>query len=306
MPRRSSGCPLWIKAMAGLGDGVYQRPFLRAQSEVRPVYVTTPWPELYADLPNVFPVHPTAERLRTQHKHVRRLDATGFPWATVPKVHDNAFFTYSLRRPGSILEELEKLVGLDGQPFRFDLPDLGPSPVRAAKPVAVLRPVTHRREWLNVSRSPRPEYMAQAALVLRAAGFHVVTVADVDPPEEWLEGERPEADEEFLHGELTPIEVVALMQHAAVVVGGPGFIVPVSIAAKTPLVIIFGGQGGHNAPERILDRRMDTSRTRLVLPERFCPCTQREHHCAKTITNFPQRFRQALLEATERVTAGAA
>lgn len=306
MPRRTSGTPLFIRAMLGLGDGVYQRPFIRAQAELRPVYVTTPFPELYADLPDVHPVRPIKTSLRTQLRHVLRLDAAGFPWATPPKVHGKAFFSYALRRPGTILDELEKYVGLGGRPFRFDLPDMGPSPVSSEKPVAVIRPVTTRREWINTARAPLPEYVAQAALVLRHAGFHVVAVADIDPPAEWLVGEIPPADEYFVRGELPPRQLLALIRQAAVVVGGSGFIVPCAIAAGTPLVVIGGGQGGHNAPERLTDPRMDLSRTRFVMPDRFCPCTKREHPCDKRIAAFPQRFRQALLAVTAGARAEAA
>lgn len=302
MPRRTAGCPLFIRAMLGLGDGVYQRPFIRAQAESRAVYVTTAFPELYADLPAVHPVAPHRS-LRTQAKNAARHSS----WAAVPKLHERRFFTYSLRRPGSILSELEKLVGLDGRPFRFDLPDCGESPVQTARPVAVLRPVTTRAEWSNTARAPLPEYITQAAVVLRAAGFHVVAVADVDPPHEWLEGELPAADEYYLRGELLPRQLLALIQHAAVVVGGSGFIVPVAIAAGTPLVVISGGQGGHNAPERLTDPRMDLSRTRFVMPDRFCMCVKKAGRCCdKRIAAFPQRFRHALMAVTAAARAEAA
>ena len=304
MPRRTSGAPLFIRAMYGLGDQVYQRPFIQAQAELRTVYVTTPYPELYEDLPNVVPVRPEKMQLRCQAKHLARLD--GVRWGMVPKLHDRAYFSYALRRDGTILEELEKYVGLGGRPFRFDLPDFGGSPVRTSRPVAVLRPVTCRKEWENRARAPKPEYVAQAALVLHHAGFHVVAVADIDPPAEWLEGELPRADQYFMRGELPARELLALIQHAAVVVGGSGFIVPAAIAAGTPLVVISGGQGGHNAPGRLTDPRMDLTRTRFVMPDRFCMCTKKAHACDKQITGFPQRFRQALMTATARAEVEAA
>jgi ADP-heptose:LPS heptosyltransferase len=233
-------------------------------------------------------------RYRTQAKNLARLES--FPWATVPRDHRAAYFTYALRRPGSILDELEKYVPLEGRPFVFDLPDFGPSPVREAKPVAVLRPVTLRAEWKNSARAPRPEYIAQAATVLHHAGFHVVAVADLEDGAEWLEGEMPMADEHLVHGELAAPELLALIQHAAVVVGGSGFIIPTAIAHRTPLVVIGGGQGGHNAPERVTDPRMDTRAVRFVLPDRYCRCTNSRHACDKEIDNFSVRFRAALLE----------
>lgn len=295
MPRHVSGLPLYIKAMAGLGDSVYQRPFIRAQAEVRPVYVQTPWPEMFADLETVHPVRPPHMPLRTQAKNIERPHR----WCTVPARHERKYFTYALRRDGSILDELEKYVGLEGRPLRFDLPEFGPSPVQVDRPVAVIRPVTTRAEWANTARAPRPEYVEQAALVLKHAGYYVVAIADIDPPLEWLEGRMPYADAHFVRGELLPAQLMALIQRAGVVVGGSGFIVPSAIAARTPLVVIGGGQGGHNAPERVTDPRMDLSRTRFVLPDRYCRCIKKSGLCCdKTIRDFPQRFRAALLAAT--------
>lgn len=283
--------------MFGLGDGVYQRPFIRAQSEVRPVFIDTPWVELYSDLPNVHLLRPRSMAYRTQAKNLMRL--RNFPWAQLPPgVMDRVRASYALVAPGSICDELERRIGLAGRPFRFDLPDFGPSPITAAKPIAVLRPVTFRTEWKNAARSPRPQYIEEAATELRRAGYHVVLVADVAPPAEVLEGNLPEADEVYLRGELAMPQLFALIQHAAVVVGGSGFIIPVSIAFGTPLVVISGGQGGHNAPERVTDPRMDLSRVRFVLPDRFCRCTNPRHDCDKVISGFAERFSSALAEAT--------
>lgn len=298
--------PLVITGMGGLGDGVYQRPFVAAQSAVRDVYITTPWPELYADLPRVRPLYPAAIGLRTQAKNMERQPETVWFASQIPERYERARFFYRLREPRiTILQELERCIGLARKPFRFDLPDFGPSPVTARKPVAFLRPVTTRKEWANNARAPRPEYVEQAAGVLRAAGYHVVAVADIAPPAEWLEGRMPVCDQYFVRGELSARQMLALIQHSAVVVGGVGFIVPVALAAGRPLVVIGGGQGGHNAPERITDPRLDLARTRFVMPERFCMCTDRAHRCPKEIRDFRPRFREALLAVTGAVGAAA-
>lgn len=287
--------PLFISAMQGLGDAVYQRPFVRAQGEVRPTFVDSCWPEMYEDLPGVHLVKPRT-RYRTQAKNLARLK--GYPWAQLPAPRRTVRASYTLISPGSICDELERRIGLAGRPFVFDLPTFGSSPARSAKPIAVLRPVTHRAEWRNTARSPRPEYIEAAAIELRRAGYHVVLVADVAPPAEVLEGDLPEADETFIRGELSLPWLLALIENAAVVVGGSGFIVPVSIAFGTPLVVIGGGQGGHNAPDRVTDPRMDCSRARWVLPDRFCLCTNPRHACDKEISDFSGRFRETLLDVT--------
>ncbi|HDG9203473.1 TPA: hypothetical protein PBW36_006308, partial [Pseudomonas aeruginosa] len=88
-----------------------------------------------------------------------------------------------------------------------------------------------------------------------------------------------------------PVEqLLALLQHADAVIGGIGWIVPASIAAKVPAWIICGGQGGYNSPEHITDKCMDLSRITFAVPDRFCRCTMKQHNCDKRITDHDQRF----------------
>lgn len=285
--------PLFLRMMQGLGDAVYQRPFVRAQSQVRPVFIDSCWPDIYTDLPRVRCVKPKT-RYRTQAKNLARL--ADFPWSELPKDYDSAHFTYSLQQRGSISEELERRVGLAGRPFAFDLPGFGPAPVSA--PYAVIRPVTERREWLNTARNPDPAYLVQAAEILKAIGYGTVCVADLSPKAETLVGEMPPADLYATAGELDQPTLFALIQHAAVVVGGPGWIVPTSIAYRTPAVILGGGQGAHNAPARLIDPRMNADRIRFVLPEPYCMCKKQRHRCTKAIPDFTARFREALTAVT--------
>lgn len=291
---------VYLLGMGGLGDNIYQRPLVKAQVSEAVTYLSTPWPELYADVPGLRFVAPWNMALRTQQKNIRRVPAE--VWAPgVPRHDSNRTFWYSLSSrftPPGIMGELEMRSGISlAGRWSFDLPDFGPSPVAADRPIAVLRPVTTRKEWQNNARAPRPEYVARAAQLLRAAGFYVVAVADIAPPFEWLEGEMPDADLHLVEGELDTRGLLALIQNAAVVVGGVGFIVPAAIAAGTPAVFLGGGMGGQNAPELVMDPRMDTERVRWVLPDAYCRCRNRSHDCGKAITDFPARFRAALDEA---------
>ena len=288
--------------MQGLGDAVYQRPFVRAQGRVRETYIDTVWPEVYADLPGVFPVRPRTI-YRTQAKNLARLSA--FPWAEEPADFERGRFTYMLQRPtGSICDELEHHVGLAGQPFVFDAPDFGPPPVDA--PYAVIRPVSVRTEWSNPARNPDPAYVAEAARILRAAGFRVVCVADLAPGAETLVGEMPEADVYLTRGELAQPDLFALIRHAAVVVGGVGWIVPVALAYGTPAVIIGGGLGQFNRPDRLVDPRIDGSAMRFILPTPYCMCRIPRHQCPRVIPVFAEKFQAALLEVAAPAQAVAA
>ena len=303
---RARHYPLVLETMGGLGDCIYARPFIRAwcMEEGGPVWITTPWPQLFADIPNARFHAPAGMKLRTQAKNMAATPRAVWD-ARFPARADRRTFTYRLRDPGmTILREIETDIGAPAnQPFIFDLPDFGPSPV--AGPVAVVRPVTLRREWANAARNPDPQYVARAADLLRAQGFTVVVVGDVDPATEPLHEPAPVGDINYLRGELGVEALLALVQHAAVVVGGIGWIVPAAIAAKVPAIFIGGGQGGHNGPAILVDPRMDASRARFILPDRYCRCRDMRHACDKRIRDFDARFVDALEQVAPTVPVAA-
>ena len=283
--------PVLIKGMKGLGDNIFQRPFIRAlaaREEV--VYLETPWPELYADLPNVLPVK-TQTPLRTQAKNER---AAAVTWHRPPGFNCSRSISYGTRElaVGSISQAMERCVPLDGAPYVFDLPeDLGPVPPidTRGRPLAIIRPVTERKEWLNRARNPDPRYISDAAARLSATHF-VLVVADLADGEEWLVGDLPFCDLALVRGELSTMALLALLRTADVVVGGVGWIVPASIALGVPAWIVLGGNGGHNAPEVITDPRQDLSVLGFAVPDPYCRCADKSHHCAKTIPDHMAAF----------------
>lgn len=284
--------PLLIQGMKGLGDNIFQRPFVRAAcAGGRPVYLETPWPELYADLP-VRPVV-TGTTLRTQRRNEQRQAAS--TWSSPPARADvvRVGYGHTQLRNGSITRAMGKVLPLGRTPFAFDLPDMGPSPVKAAetrgRPIAVIRPVTVRSEWRNEARNPRPEYLRDVARWLMPT-HHVVCVADLAAGAEWLDGELPDHHVGFLKGELDVRQLLALVAAADLVVGGVGWIVPAAIALKRPAFVVLGGQGGHNAPEKITDPRMDLSRIGWARPRNFCRCENMRHRCLKLIPDLPAQW----------------
>jgi hypothetical protein len=287
---------LWLKGMGGLGDNVYQRPLVRHLCAQRGrLWLSTPYPELYADLPDVIPVRWATLDLRCQLKNMER-QAPG-TYQPAPQRAQAIRLLYALRgMQGTISRELERSanVVVPRGAFRFDLPMFGPPPVRFKRPYAVIRPATVRGEWPNPARNPDPDYIARAATELRRRSFRVVCVADIDGKREWATAPLPEADRYLVRGELALPELMALVQGSAVVIGGVGWIVPTCIAMKRPAVILGGGLGAHNAPEVLLDPRMDASRLRFLLPEPYCRCRDPRHACPKTIPDFPAKFAAAL------------
>ena len=174
---------------------------------------------------------------------------------------------------------------------KWDLPPMGKGPIETAgAPLAVIRPVTVRREWQNDARSPLPEYIAYVAGELVRRGFAVVVVAHLRSPDEYLVGDLPPHNAAFVNGEFDVRQLLALVRDADVVVGGVGWLVPAALALRTKAFIVLGGCGEQNAPEVITDPRMDLSRIGFAIPERFCRCCLMEHDCEKTIPDLSSQW----------------
>lgn len=265
---------MFIGGMKGLGDNIYQRAFVKALRG--DVWLETPWPELYKDLPNVHFVRPNTH-LRTQAKNIDRYDK----WETPKGPRTNIAYG----RLG-IINGMHNCFNAVNQDF--DLPDFGESPVKGD--YIVVRPVTVRSEWRAEARNPLPEYVAVAAAMARARGYKVVSVADLLPQQEWALSPLPEADLTYHKGELSVSQLMALTIGAKAVIGGIGWIVPAAIASHIPALIVCGGQGGFNSPELITHSSMDLTKIEFLVPDNFCLCSQKEHNCDKRISEYEQRI----------------
>jgi len=278
-----------IRGPWGLGDNCYQRPFVRAAAEEYELWLDTPWPELYEDLDVRFVRG--ARKLRTQTDNIalQSEDRWSRPLGYIREYQ----LHYTNLAASSIIRSLEKRwsvrLGVGFDPALFDLPDMGPSPVKSERPIAVIRPVTLRTEWCNPARNPKPEYVNALAAELMST-HTVVAVASLAEGHEWAVGNLPPAHHYFVHGELAVRELLALVRDADIAVGGVGWIVPAVLALKTNAFIVLGGHGGHNAPEKITDPRLDLSRIGFAIPDRFCRCTHMPHNCEKTITDPVGQF----------------
>ena len=268
-----------IKMMQGLGDNVYGRAFIKSLVKSTPVLLETPWPEIYQDLPNIQFLKPHT-RLRTQKKNADRVDES--VWAG--RYYGNSIqISYGDK---GIMRGMRERFKVDS--LSFDLPDFD-SPISGK--YAVIRPATVRTEWSAASRNPKPEYLAECAEKLLSEGYTVISVADLEDGMEWALEPLPRATTRFHKGELGIKELLGLIQHASVVVGGVGWMTPASIAYKVPSWIIFGGFGAFNAPENLFDKdRMDLSKIGYALPDDFCRCRDGAHKCRKDISNHAQKF----------------
>lgn len=276
-----------VTGMLGLGDCIYQRAFIRELNGN--VFLTTPWPQLYSDLPNVFPVEkPT--RLRTHTKNIISQPLETWHVAPACERHIRVHYHHGKLALGkvSIMEAMRGCFSV--KPKIFDLPKFDRLPIKT--PYVVVRPATVRKEWKNIARNPMEKYISEAVEILREIGLRTVSVADLKDGEEWCD-DLPRCDENFNHGELSLEKMLGLIQGAALVVGGVGWIVPAAIAARVPLITILGGNGGHNAPSKILGVPMNVKRTHFIMPDNYCMCEDKEHNCDKHISNFRKLFKEA-------------
>lgn len=263
-----------IRGMLGLGDNIYMRAYVKSYTE--PVYLTTPWQQIYRDLPNVTVVNTTTQ-LRTQSKNIqrnRRAYRPAPPGNYLPVAYGNHGPLYGMRKV------------FKRDPALMDLPSFGEPIVKGR--YILMRPATLRSEWRVDTRNPRPEYLAQAAEIIRQQGIQIVSVADLVPGVEWALDPMPYADVTYHKGELAIEQILSLTEHAAAVVGPIGWIVPAAIAYQTPGWIICGGQGNFNAPHKIDDPR--TSRLEYAKPHPYCLCATKNHNCNKVINNHAEKF----------------
>jgi hypothetical protein len=273
--------PFHVIGMHGLGDNIYARAFVRQLPGE--VYLSTPWPQLYKDLPNVKFV-PCSSRLRTQAKNISTYSV---PLTSIPTDAQTIQVQYTVKdfANGSLIDGIKRCFGVE--PGEFSLPEFD-SPVLSTKPIAVIRPVTVRSEWKNLARNPDAAYVSWIAEQLKET-HHIVSVADLEKGKEWLDGEEPFAHQRFHNGELNIQELLGLIGKADIVVGGVGWIVPACLSLGTKAFIVMGGHGGHNAPEKIIPSGVE-HRITFAMPDKFCRCTSMQHRCNKTISNLEEQW----------------
>lgn len=280
---------LFIKCLPGLGDHILQRPFVRAAvRQYDDVYLETPWPDLYSDLPLRF-CRP-GSGMRTQAKNIARQSCFVAP----PKNPSRSVFVTYLGNDmtGSYQSSMEIALPLGDIEYAFDLPKYDLPDIAFKRPLAIIRPVTLRSESriASVARNPLPEYIEQIAARLMATHYFVVVLADLADNKEWIVGNCPPHHLAFLHGELPLTSLMALVEAADICVGGVGWLTVAAIAYQRPVFTILGGMGKLNSVERITDQRMDLRNAAFAVPENFCQCMNPQHNCDKRIPNLERLF----------------
>jgi hypothetical protein len=286
-----------VKCMHGIGDNIYARPFIkRLVEDGHEVYIKTPLPFIFGDLSVSF--IEVEKTFRAQTKYLKEIGSK-FTYVNTPnnidKIVDYFYDSQSMKRHG-IVTHMEESFGYEpgSSDIKFDLPNnLQKHGVilPTDKKIAIIRPVTHRREWLCVSRSPKVNYISWCSRILTDMGWHVISIADCSPGEDWIEEDGDTiAHQKFHNGELNLEQTLSLIKDSHIAIGGSGFIVPAAIAAQINLFIIFGGRGKYDNPHKILDLRMDMRKIGWALPTNFCRCSSSLHECDKEIKDLDSQF----------------
>ncbi len=288
---------LYFDGMHGIGDNINQRCFIKALvNSGKEIWLKTPLPEIYAGIKNLHFVRANTS-LRTQKKNEQRTTVLfeGEP-PGIPK--QRIFYGNGHLLEGGIFDAMEKQFCI--APEKMDLPHFSLPDIRvpAGKPIAVIRPTTERKEWHNASRGPMNKYIDRVSRMLAVRGFHVISIADNEPGQEWIPDVEPFAHRKLHNGELSIPQMLALVERADIVVTGACVISHAAMAYERPTILIQGGNGGNNHHSKITDPRcMDLSKTLFIYPDNYCRCQQMKHDCDKTISNLVQQTEPFIDEA---------
>lgn len=285
--KQQTKAPLFIQGMHGLGDNLHQRSVVRQLSLGHEIWLETPWPCLYHDMPGVNLVG-KGSKLRTQAKNAAR-ERDRFTARPVPRSAKRLEVKYppeAVRRHGSVLAAMSNQCGVESGEFRLPIPEAwrarADDLVRRwspDRPLMIYRPLVERTEW-GGCRNRNPDHAAYADLFRSVReDFFVVSVADVAPGKEWIVGERIDADVELHAGELDIEVLAALVAKSALVYTAPGFAVILAQAVGVPSVAVFGGYENSQS----FSAGVSQAPYLGVDPIKPCNCFSHSHRCEKRI-----------------------
>lgn len=271
-----------VAGFEGLGDTVYMRgPLKKLVEREKTVYLTTPWPQLFWDMPGVKPVRPDTI-LRTQAENTNRVDPSiwhqeppGLRWYEYKYDNDRL-----ARGQTPITAFMEQLCVSDPIDFSMAVNPAWISKwmLELPRPIGIVHPPVVRSEWTNTSRNPKMEYLQD--VVSSRKDIYWISVGWEKPGQEWLDGPPlGGVQKRFDHGELQITEVIALVKLASLVLCGPSFPLPMSAAIGTPVLCLFGGS---LPPRCLVDPRMG-AHVGYVAPQPFCACFSAGHACNKNL-----------------------
>lgn len=295
-----------VNGPEGFGDTIYMRAAIKRLAEKwEAVFLRTPWPQLFHDIPKVRPARPNGVFYRTQNHNVATVDPQlwHYPPSNLPEMA--GFYSMENFRSGmTILGAFQHAFRVMSEPVDFSMkvnPAWEPDWLKdVPRPFGVVHPPSMRREWMNASRNPKPEYLQ--AVIDSRPDVHWISVGFNVADQEWYEGPPLKGvARRFDNGELNASQLLAVLGRADMAVSGPCWLLPAAAALGTPLFCIFGGS---IPPALLIDKRMGGT-VKAVAPVPFCPCFQNDHGCNKSISlgNLLMEWGRFSEGLKERVTA---
>jgi len=289
-----SGAPLVVTGHFGIGDALHQRALMRELMKQNDVWLRTCHYYLYHDLIErglKLIMRPTS--LHAQAKTIAR-EQHLFTFPPPPRNARQFNIGYPkvlVDQHGSILEAMFSCAGLKmPQKPDFSLP-IKPewsNIVRDkylstwntnGRPLMVHRPVVLRTEWNGRTRNPDPQHYHDLYNSIRQQ-FFVVSIADLAPGREWIEGPEQEADVKLHKGELDFPEMAALFSAANLIFCNAGFAPVLAQSVGTPVIVVYGGRESYRTTQRVGAHLAPTLPIDTINP---CDCHSAHHACNKRI-----------------------
>lgn len=300
---------LHIKTLKGFGDNLFCRSCIKELIKTKEIYLETPLPDLYRDLPVKFIQTDPEYRTQSKVKPSDKISFTTFP----PNIRKlELMYDFNLQT-STVMSMLLKQCDLPlDTKLTWDLPDFSDElnalnlNIPVDKKLAIIRPATVRAEWKVITRQPNPQYLNWCSHALVDYGYHVISVADLEPDKEWLHmGLDVHSHQKFYAGEIPMYALLELMKKAEIVVGGSGFIVPAAISAQTNLFLVSGGRFLYDAPQKIIPLDADREKIGLAIPANPCRCSVDQHPdgqetCNKFIPDIDTKFLEFMMKIRQK------
>lgn len=269
-----------VQSYFGMGDNIYQIPFIRQLSKHGEVFIHTPFPELFQKMDKVHCL-PASTTLKAQFKNMQgnKLYQRCRPKGTVIRFEYGSKF----EKNQSIMQSFEHTVPLDEWFFEFEPPYSARADEilkRVSRPICIVRLPSVRDEWFNSSRNGKMEYF-QLCIDRLKKDYYLIAVGDIGNKERY-DGPCPSGIDEHLdrlgENQLELWDMVYLLKHSGMVLSIPCNILPLCQILKKKGFFIYGGY----VPHRLLN---DTRfyQVGYVEPDPFCLCVKNRHNCYKEI-----------------------
>lgn len=273
--------PLLVHGMGGLGDNIHQRAVVRELARKHEVWLRTPFPAVYHDMPHVHAL-PLEHPRRLQRLSVARAAYAGPPVPAGAPALSIGYDGGSVRAAGSVVAAMAASAGVAPGDFGMAVSESWAAklpPFPADRPILVYRPLLERASTpSHATRNPDPLAYRRLYQALRRDYF-VVSLANLDDAEERIAGGTVRADLTLHRGELDLEGLMALFARAALVYTAPGFATVLAQAVGAPCITVFGGYERATS----FSAGAQPGRWLAIEPVEPCACWRAGHDCDKTI-----------------------